>query len=308
MKLFSFVFFTLVAAYMLKACAMQTPSLEKLTNHNWNSGARFCFFNSDPAIETYQYDEGTYLLRQNKCSHYEAPFIYVLFGEHSVLIQDTGAIKSEAEFPLYNHVLDIIKKVAHSKGKDVNNYSIIVSHSHSHSDHTAADLQFSGKPNVTLIKPSLSAVKDYFGYSKQALQWPIDRSYLELGNRKLTIVPLPGHQTEAIAVYDPQTQWLLTGDSLYPGRLYVKNWQTYSASIERLTGFVNTINVSAIMGTHIEMSKEAGDDYPMGSTYQPDEAALPLPKSQLILLNKLLSEQKSPKLITTDKFIIYPLK
>ena len=96
-------------------------------------------------------------------------------------------------------------------------YQWLVTHSHSHSDHIAGDDQFRNKPNVTLIEPNLEAVQKAFNLNKE--QWPNKHAHLDLGNRKLTIIPLPGHKSDAVAVYDSETQWLLTGDSLYPGRL-----------------------------------------------------------------------------------------
>ena len=39
--------------------------------------------------------------------------------------------------------------------------------------------------------------------------------------------------------------------------------------------------VTAVMGCHIEMSRTPGRDYPRGSTWQPDEAPLPMSVDQL---------------------------
>lgn len=52
-------------------------------------------------------------------------------------------------------------------------------------------------------------------------------------------------------MYDARTGWLLTGDNLYPGRLYVKNWNDYTSSIRRLVEFSTTHRFSAVMGTPI---------------------------------------------------------
>jgi len=58
--------------------------------HVWNHGSEDCAKSRAPAIEILQADHDSYILRQNKCVHFEAPFIYVLFGEHTVFVQDTG--------------------------------------------------------------------------------------------------------------------------------------------------------------------------------------------------------------------------
>lgn len=185
-----------------------------LASKAWNHGSEDCASNRDPAIEVYEVDAETYILRQNKCVHFEAPFIYVLFGKHTVFVQDTGATADPSRFPLYGTVRDLI---ARRNGQEL---KILVTHSHSHSDHTAADPQFRGKPGVTLVEPNARAVRKYFGFTA----WPAEVAQIDLGGRILKVIAAPGHQEEAVAVYDAQTGWLLTGDSLYPGRIYVKNW------------------------------------------------------------------------------------
>jgi len=304
LALFLLCFYLTVAPL---ATAKTSSELALLKQYSWNHGARFCFFNNEPAIEVYQYNETSYILRQNKCLHYEAPFIYVLFGKHSVFIQDTGATASSSEFPLFQEVMNLVEHVAAINNKTAAEYSIIVSHSHSHSDHIAADKQFTGQENVTVIEPTAKAVKNYFGYGQNKLNWPKDISQLDLGERILTIIPIPGHQSEAIAIYDDKNQWLLTGDSLYPGRLYIKDWSLYKTSIARLIDLTKSKTIAAIMGTHIEMSQTPGNDYPMGSTYQPNEALLPLAMGELVLLDEVLKKYEKPQKIITDNFIVYPV-
>ena len=85
----------------------------------------------------------------------------------------------------------------------------------------------------------------------------------------------------SLAVYDPRTQWLLTGDTVYPGRLYVEDFPAFLFSLNRLVSFAQAHPVSAVMGCHIEMSTTAGVDYPVRATCQPHEAPLPMTPSQL---------------------------
>jgi hypothetical protein len=80
----------MVALAVVTLPAYASPSAE-LSDKVWNHGSEDCSSNKDPAIEVFQFDAATYVLRQNKCVHFEAPFIYVLFGEHTVFVQDTGA-------------------------------------------------------------------------------------------------------------------------------------------------------------------------------------------------------------------------
>jgi glyoxylase-like metal-dependent hydrolase (beta-lactamase superfamily II) len=277
-------------------------TLHSLNQKTWIHGAEDCSNNQDPAIDVFQFSESSYILRQNKCLNFEAPFIYVLFGTHTVFVQDTGATAEAELFPLYDLLQKLITE--RSKSQQSNKFNILVTHSHSHGDHTAADLQFRGKPNVTLIEPNAESVHRYFGFT----DWPKGSATIDLGERELTIIPIPGHQDESIAVYDAQTRWLLTGDTFYPGRLYIRDWNVYRSSIKRLMDFSEHHTISAILGTHIEMSNIAGKDYPMGSTFQPDEAELALSVTNLNALNKALAELgNKPQQKIMSKFIISPI-
>lgn len=86
------------------------------------------------------------------------------------------------------------------------------------------------------------------------LTGPKGLATVDLGARELVVVPVPGHQDEGITLYDSKTGWLLTGDNLYPGRLYVNDWAAFRSSARRLAEFSKTHRISAVMGAHIEMS------------------------------------------------------
>lgn len=268
-----------------------------LADKVWNHGSRDCAENRDPALEVYRFDADTYILRQNKCLNFEAPFIYVLFGQHTVFVLDTGATADPNHFPLYETVRSLIEQGNQKKIR------ILAAHSHSHGDHRAADPQFQGKPGVTLVEPNAKAVRNYFGFST----WPNGTANVNLGGRILEVVPAPGHQDEGIAVYDPRTGWLLTGDNLYPGRLYVRNWNEFRSSIARLVKFSKARRISAVLGAHIEMSS-SGELFEAGSTFQPNEAKLALTSQDLSRLDQVLRDAgNEPKEIVTAKFVVVPI-
>ena len=261
----------------------------------WIHGSANCGDNSDPPLETLNVDADTYILRQNKCVNFEAPFIYVFFGLHTVFVQDTGATESAAEFPLY----DTIRKLVDRRNPQL---KILVTHSHSHGDHRAADAQFRGKSGVTLVEANAQGVRDYFGFTS----WPNGAATVDLGGRILTVLPAPGHQDESLVVYDARTKWLLTGDSVYPGRLYVRDWPAFKASVRRMVEFSKSHPVSAVMGTHIELDRN-GKQFPVGATYQPNEASLELTLRDLVELDRLLQQAGDPpKEIATRRFVVSP--
>jgi hydroxyacylglutathione hydrolase len=112
--------------------------------------------------------------------------------------------------------------------------------------------------------------------------WPTGQEALDLGGRRLTVFPIPGHHNAHIAIHDPWTGFLLTGDTVHPGRLYVEDMPAYIASLERPVALADRAAVSHVMGTHIEMSRQPGRDFPIGSTVPAlDEAPLPMTVEQL---------------------------
>jgi len=285
----------IVAAALL--ALLQASASTALADKTWIHGSEDCDTNRDPALEVYRFDADSYILRQNKCIDFEAPFIYVLFGQHTAFILDTGATEDPAEFPLYETVRGLVAQRKQPGMK------ILVAHSHSHGDHRAADPQFQGKPGVTLIAPNATAVRDYFGFP----QWPKGSATIDLGGRMLEVLPAPGHQDEGIAVYDARTGWLLTGDNLYPGRLYVRNWNEFRSSIARLAQFSKGRRITAVLGAHIEMSK-SGAPFDAGSTFQPGEASLVMTSEDLSQLDRVLrGAGDEPEEIVTTRFVVAPV-
>ncbi|MEH6611697.1 MAG: MBL fold metallo-hydrolase [Halioglobus sp.] len=265
--------------------------------HSWIHGSDDCSTNSDLAFDVYAHDKTTYILRQNKCITFEAPFIYVLVGLDEVLVLDTGAAEESSDISFYNIL-------GATLGQDVMDSKIIVVvHSHSHSDHYGGDAQFNDKNQVTLVKPNAEAIKEFFDFE----HWPNGEARVELGGRTLIVMHTPGHQEESITIYDPQTRWLLTGDTLYPGYIYVKHWENYKKSIARLELFSESNDVTALMGSHIEMTRTPEKYYPIGTTFQPDEAPLDLRPGSLKELNDRLQGSNGKEELVFDGFIVAPM-
>lgn len=283
--------------FTLNAAASDAGDLRQLRDKVWIHGAEDCETNRDPPLEVFRFDADTYVLRQSKCVNWEAPFMYVLFGRHTVFIQDTGATEDAAQFPVYETIRRLIQERGNPQLK------LLVTHSHSHGDHTAGDAQFRGKPGVTLVEPNHEAVRKFFGFT----DWPRGAATIDLGGRVLTVLPAPGHQTESLVVFDSRTGWLLTGDSVLPGRLYVWDWPAYKASVRRMVEFTRTNPVTAVMGTHIELSR-TGEQFPAGAPFQPNEASLVLTPEDLVQLDRLLQKAgDDPEEIATNSFVISPV-
>ncbi|MFT6006345.1 MAG: hydroxyacylglutathione hydrolase [Pseudoalteromonas tetraodonis] len=267
----------------------------------WMHGAKSCKEDQNPAIQVVQAAGSSYILRQNKCVTYEAPFIYVLFGQNTALVVDTGANELASESPIFDTVKSLYEKQKSTESPNLE--KILVVHSHSHSDHTKGDSQFDGYDYIEVVGTNSRSLEQQLGL----LDWPKLNSSIDLGGRIITIIPTPGHQEQSISIYDDQTQWLLTGDSLYPGVIRVKNWDDYRNSISRLSEFSKHNPVSYILGAHIEMNRVTKKPYKIGETYQPDEHPLSLPVSDLEGLNEKLKLNAKSKKLRSGSLVISPL-
>jgi hydroxyacylglutathione hydrolase len=267
----------------------------------WIHGSPNCATNADPPFQVHWYEEDTAILRQNKCAHFEAPFLYLLFGSDQALLLDTAAIPAVGPFPLRQTVDSLVGEWLAGRGLPA--LPLIVGHTHSHGDHIGGDAQFASRPQTTVVKPTLDAVKTFFGITG----WPDQIATLNLGARAFRVIATPGHDETAIAVYDPRTHILFTGDTFYPGRLFIEDWNAFKASIARLVTFCESNPVTHILGNHIEMTDQPGVEYPVGTTFQPSERALSLKRTHLIELHEAAQRLGAvPVREIHDDFIIDP--
>jgi glyoxylase-like metal-dependent hydrolase (beta-lactamase superfamily II) len=248
-------------------------------------------------VQVHALDEHTYVLRQSLKTHYEGPFIFLLLGNTGALMIDSGATET---WPLRETVDGIIADwlVTHPNPT----YSLTVAHSHSHGDHTAGDVQFADRPNTSIVPANLEGVQGFFGFTN----WPNETVNFDLGGRVVSVIAGPGHEEAATVFYDPWTGILFTGDTVYPGRLYVPDMPAYIATLERVIAFMAAVPVSYLMGCHIEMSSTPGEDHPLGSLSHPGEAPMPMLPGQLFMLHeRAVAIAGTPGVHTYDDVIIY---
>lgn len=243
---------------------------------------------TDPSIQTWKYAEGTYILRQSLCTTFEGPFLYLFIGATKALLVDTGT----GGVDLRGEVTKLLA------GKTV---QLVVAHSHSHGDHVGGDNPFKGQPSTTVVGTQATAVKQFFGIVGDA------PAAFDLGGRVVDVLSIPGHQSAHVAYYDHATKLLLTGDTLYPGRLYIDDWSSYRTSIPRLVAFVDAQRpVSFVLGGHIELPK-TGADYAFGTKLHANEHALELTDKDLRELQAAVNTMgATPKREVHPTFIISP--
>ena len=254
-----------------------------------------------PEWQVHEYNPNFFILRQSPCTDYEKPFVFLLFGKDKAMLIDTGSRNGDLAPTLQL----TIKNWLNRNHRTI--IPLIVTHTHEHEDHTWGDkaLQSMNDPSIPIIfvAASVEANTQFFAIS----HWPEDIGHVDLGGRVLDVIPIPGHSAASVAFYDHNTGVLLSGDTLYPGRLYVQDFPAFQASVERLIKFTEGKPIAHLLGNHIEESTTPFLDYPVGTMYQPNEHELAMARGSLLELEAaLLSMHGTPRRFALRDFTVWP--
>jgi hydroxyacylglutathione hydrolase len=263
---------------------------------SWYAGGVDC--GNAPQIRVQRYNVNFFILRQAACTNFEKPFLYLIFGHDRALLFDTGAGHVDVATPVDTLIREWLGR------NHLQSITLVVAHSHAHGDHVAGDSQFVHRPNTAVVGRDTAAVRAFFGIAR----WPADSGVIDLGGRVLDVLPIPGHQPASIALYDRRTGILLTGDTFYPGRLYVRDTAAFGQSVHRLAEFVRQHQVTHLLGAHIENTRSPFRDYPQGTVDQPDEHDLDLGRAQLFELDSVVRVMRGRMTRTVRRdFSVWPL-
>ena len=173
---------------------------------------------------------------------------YLILGTRRALLFDTGM-----------GIGKISKVVA-----QLTTLPVTVLNSHTHFDHTGGNAEFSDimDPDTPFTRNSAKGQSNE--YSRDALipericgklpesvktttysvrpyevrRWIKDGESIDLGGRQLEVIFTPGHTPDALCLLDRKKRLLFTGDTFYPGPIYLFTPETdfvaYGRSVEKL--------------------------------------------------------------------------
>jgi glyoxylase-like metal-dependent hydrolase (beta-lactamase superfamily II) len=235
----------------------------------WTYGSNVAAKNRDPRIQVMQYNEDTFILRQNVCVHWEAPFTYLLFGNDRALLIDTGATADARHYPLRETVDAIITRWCQARGRTRLPLTVVLTSGEDVAQNQGL-VQFADRPLTTLQPKPLEVMKRFH----KLTAWPSGTGRIDLGDRILEVIPTPGAHKDGISLFDPYSGFLFTGDLFYPGKIQIGNFKDFTASLDRLKRFRDAHQVKWLMGGHVEMMFVPGKAYPRFATYKPYERVL----------------------------------
>ena len=179
---------------------------------------------------------------------FEEVISYLIVGQHRALLFDTGL-----------GVASIKKVVA-----ELTTLPITVLNSHTHFDHTGGNAEFTDVRNEDIAFSRKNAEGQSNVYSRDALApgricgklppgvladgyairpWKVSRAvrdgeHIDLGGRELEIFFVPGHTPDSLALLDRKNGLLFTGDTFYPGPIYLftpeTDFEAYARSVAHL--------------------------------------------------------------------------
>jgi glyoxylase-like metal-dependent hydrolase (beta-lactamase superfamily II) len=187
---------------------------------------------------------------------YEEVISYLIVGSKNALLFDTGMGIAK------------IRPVVES----ITSLPVLVLNSHSHPDHIGGNYEFenilglnteftrmnaSGNSEMEIktwvdrnhVCGTLPPGFDASSYSSKAFRitdFIGDGKVIDLGNRKLTVLLTPGHTPDSLCLLDSEHRILFTGDTFYPGPIYLfapgTDFQAYVRSVDRLVSHQNEID------------------------------------------------------------------
>jgi glyoxylase-like metal-dependent hydrolase (beta-lactamase superfamily II) len=214
----------------------------------------------DPWFEVYRVAPGVLAIYEPH--QWEEAIDYLIEGHTRALLLDTGM-----------GIGDLKRLVTH-----LTSLPIVVVNSHTHPDHTGNNWQFSaiysfdsdytrknalGSRDVRAeIEPGkiCGAFPQGFDPATYATRpwkttrWLHNGDRIDLGGRSLQVLATPGHAPDAICLFDSANGLLFTGDTYYPGPIYVfspgADPAAYQRSVDALAKLAP--KVSLVLGGHNE--------------------------------------------------------
>src|SRR5262250_1394096 len=138
---------------------------------HWDEGASKCASSSQPPLQVHSYNPRTFIVRENLCVTFEAPFLYLLIGSETALLIDTGDVADPNQMPLASTVMRLLP------GEGLTKMRLLVVHTHRHRDHRAGDGQFTAFSNAQVVGFDIDSVRRFYHFT----EWPNGFAQIDLG-------------------------------------------------------------------------------------------------------------------------------
>lgn len=214
---------------------------------------------SDSWFRVYQVAQGVFAIYEPHQS--EETISYFILGHTRAMLFDTGMG--------IGNLRNVTRRIT--------SLPVVVLNSHTHNDHVgdnwqfdtvySMDTDFSRKNAQGSREDAQAEVQDGqicgilpIGFDRAAYvtrpwkiaAWVHDGDRIDLGGRSLAILSTPGHTPDSICLFDQANGLLFTGDTFYPGTIWLYRPETdlaaYDASVRRLAALAPQVRL--VLGAH----------------------------------------------------------
>ncbi|MCR5420456.1 MAG: MBL fold metallo-hydrolase [Lachnospiraceae bacterium] len=215
-------------------------------------------------------------LPSNVYAFYEMPYeqdicSYLILGKEKALLWDTGMgiekirphVEELTDLPVIvlNSHDDFDHIGGNSEFDEVWCYDIDIAVQHLTSGPTEAEMKELSdeiKRIATVMDLTDIAVPDHIP-GKAPTKTVKDGELINLGGRTLEIIYTPGHTASSIMLFDKENSMLFTGDTYYPGPLYVirddSSFSDFVISVRKAADLAESENIEWIIGSHNYIEK-----------------------------------------------------
>ena len=206
-------------------------------------------------FEVYRIRPGVFAIYEPK--QFEEVISYLVLGETRALLFDTG--------------LGVGRM--HAVISRLTSLPVTVINSHTHFDHVGGNAEFHEVWNRDLAYTRHNMLGQANAYSRDALDpsrlcgplpagvdaksysvrpWksthsPRDGERIDLGGRLIEVIFTPGHTPDALSLFDRTNGLLFTGDTFYPGPIYLfvpeTDFAAYARSVKRLAALAPKVKL-----------------------------------------------------------------
>jgi hydroxyacylglutathione hydrolase len=172
----------------------------------------------------------TYIIEEPQSS--EGNVSYLMIGDDKAIMFDTGTGENPPEngFKI-KHIINQLTSLP---------TTLLLSHFHYDHNQNISEFDWIGFPNIPHLVQSVSSDSIYqftsqdliIGNSPEQVkinEWLPLETDIDLGNRIIQLVNIPGHSLESIAIIDKTNKLAFLGDFLYNGEILL--WDTNDLSI-----------------------------------------------------------------------------
>jgi len=185
----------------------------------------------------------TYSLIEPQSSQYNVS--YLLIGTSKAIMFDTGSGENQAiNGYKIKHIIDQLTQIP---------TTLLMSHFHFDHNQNISEFNNVGFPDLPFLRQSVG-VNDIYNFTAEDLflgnypsqvrvnEWYPVNTDIDLGNRIIQVVNIPGHTNESVAIIDKTNKMAFLGDYLYNGGLFLfdnNDLAVYKESIEYLISILN---------------------------------------------------------------------